>query len=72
MTDAVAIDFGTSRTKLAYWDDQSREPRLMHLGYYDQPFIPSLFHLARDSEQILWGQDAEEMLTEDPAGIVQI
>ncbi|MFO1430509.1 MAG: Hsp70 family protein [Candidatus Competibacteraceae bacterium] len=72
MTDAVAIDFGTSRTKLAYLDSRSQKPELMRMGYQDQAFLPSLFYLPRDSESISWGYDAEEMLEVDPAGIVEV
>jgi hypothetical protein len=72
MPDAIAIDFGTTRTKAAYWDERTHNPRLVHLGYRDEPFVPSLFYLPRDSDEILWGYDAEEMLQEDPAGIVEV
>jgi formylglycine-generating enzyme required for sulfatase activity len=72
MTAAVAIDFGTSRTKLAYLDSRSGRAELMRLGLYDQPFMPSLFYLERDGERILMGDDAEEMLGEDPAGVVDL
>jgi actin-like ATPase involved in cell morphogenesis len=72
MTEAIAIDFGTTRTKVAYWDERTSAPRLANLGYGDKPEVPSLFHLSRDSDQISWGYDAEELLEEDPAGIVEV
>jgi molecular chaperone DnaK (HSP70) len=72
MTEAIAIDFGTTRTKVAYWDERTGAPRLANLGYGDKPEVPSLFHLSRDSNQISWGCDAEELLEEDPAGIVEV
>jgi hypothetical protein len=31
-----------------------------------------LFYLFRDSERMLWGHEAEEMLKEDPAGVVDV
>ena len=68
----IAIDFGTSRTKLAYVDPRSGRTELMRLGIYDQPFLPSLFYLTRDSEQILLGDEAEDMVAEDPAGVVGV
>jgi formylglycine-generating enzyme required for sulfatase activity len=71
MPDAIAIDFGTSRTKVAYWHPNSNSARLMHFQRND-PFVPSLFYLARDSEQIRWGHDAEAMLGRDPAGVIDI
>ena len=41
MTSAVAIDFGTTRTKLAYRPEGSR-PELMRFEH-DRPYAPSLF-----------------------------
>jgi molecular chaperone DnaK (HSP70) len=70
MTSAVAIDFGTTRTKLAYRPESGR-PELMRFED-DRPYVPSLFYLARDAETILWGGAAEEMLTDDPAGVVEV
>ncbi len=72
MSPAVAIDFGTSRTKLAYYNPITARAELMQLGYHGQSFIPSLFYLGRDDGQILWGNDAEEMLAEDPAGVIEV
>ncbi len=72
MTHTVAIDFGTSRTKLAYWDPLINKPALMRLGHHEEPYIPSLFYLPSDSADVLWGENAEEMLEEDPAGIVDV
>ena len=42
MTDTIAIDFGTSRTKLAYLKDG--KPELMRFGH-DRVYAPSLFYL---------------------------
>ena len=72
MPTAIAIDFGTSRTKLAYLDEATGRPELMRLGQRDDPFIPSLFYLPRDSDKVVLGDDAEEMLAEDPAGMVEV
>ena len=69
---AIAIDFGTSRTKLAYLLPGAAKPDLMRLGDDEQPFLPSLFYLSPDSEQILWGSAAAEMLEEDPAGVIDV
>ncbi len=68
----IAIDFGTSRTKLAYLDKTTGRPELMRLGQRDDPFIPSLFYLERNSERVFLGDDAEAMLTQDPAGVVDV
>lgn len=70
MASTVAIDFGTSRTKLAYIAPGSNKPEVMRLGDEEQLFVPSLFYLFPNSEQILWGSAAAEMLAEDPAGVV--
>src|SRR5438128_4423586 len=72
MQDVIAIDFGTSRTKLAYWDPNTGKPELMRLGYHEERSIPSLFYLERGSERILWGYEAEELLADDPAGIIDV
>lgn len=69
MTNAIAIDFGTSRTKLAYWNPILMKPQLMRF-YKNNLFIPSLFYLPRDSNQVLLGHNADEMWLEDHAGIV--
>lgn len=70
MISSVAIDFGTTRTKLAYRPESGR-PELMRFEH-DRPYAPSLFYLSRDSETILWGEAAEEMLSDDPAGVVDV
>ncbi|MGQ0594136.1 MAG: hypothetical protein ACT4QB_16260 [Gammaproteobacteria bacterium] len=44
----------------------------MRLGYHEEPYIPSLFYLPAYSADVLWGENAEEMLEEDPAGIVDV
>ena len=53
----VAIDFGTSRTKLAYFDPHTEKVELMlHLG--TQKYLPSYFAVDED-EEILLGYDAQ-------------
>jgi len=69
--NSVAIDFGTERTKLSYWDERRGEPRLMRLGLDERPYLPSLFYLGADGTKLL-GADAQEMLEEDPGGIVDV
>jgi molecular chaperone DnaK (HSP70) len=72
MTNAIAIDFGTSRTKAAYWDERTGKPQLMHLGYRNELFLPSLFYLPSGNDNILWGDQAEVKIEDDPAGIVDV
>jgi molecular chaperone DnaK (HSP70) len=71
MDNTISIDFGTTRTKLAHFSLLTKKPELMRFQK-DDPFIPSLFYLFRDNDQILFGHDAEEMLEEDPAGIIAV
>ena len=53
----VAIDFGTSRTKLAYFDPDTGKTELMpHLG--TQEYLPSYFAV-NENDEILLGYDAQ-------------
>lgn len=65
MTDTIAIDFGTMRTKLAYRDPNRNTLELMRLGQDERPFVPSLFFLGEDGRR-LFGDDAAEYLDSDP------
>ena len=64
----IAIDFGTSRIKLSYYDPSRAQSRLMELGM-DKPFVPALFYLGPEGER-LYGAEAAELLETDPAGVV--
>jgi len=57
---AVAIDFGTTRTKVAYYDVNRREPRLVELGRQTPAIIPSIFYVSPEGDQLV-GDDAQEM-----------
>jgi hypothetical protein len=46
MTETIAIDFGTSRTKLAYVAPATGQPELMRLGHDERTYIQSLFYPA--------------------------
>ena len=70
MSGAVAIDFGTTRTKLAYLPESGR-PELMRFEG-DRPYAPSLFYLPAGQGCALWGAAAEEMLLDDPTGVVEV
>lgn len=65
----IAIDFGTTRTKVAYFDHDIREPRLIELGHEVRAVIPSIFYIPYKGP-ILVGDDAQRMIDEDPAGVV--
>ena len=64
---ALAIDFGTSRTKVASRDADGN----VHLLHFDGvPYLPSLFYLPSGSADILIGQDAYNALEDDPLSVV--
>ena len=69
MSGTIAIDFGTARTKLAFRPPGGGRPELMRFAE-DRPFAPSLFYLPPGDGPALWGDDAEDMLSEDPAGVL--
>ena len=62
--NTIAIDFGTSRTKVAYLDPGTQQPELMPLGR--EPSIPSLFNVDPDSEKVWIGDDAFDRLEDNP------
>ncbi len=64
----LAVDFGTSRVKVAYLNDGIAT--LAPIGKGNLPYIPSLFYLGREGE-ILVGDEAEDMLSHDPKGVVE-
>jgi formylglycine-generating enzyme required for sulfatase activity len=70
MSTTIAIDFGTTRTKLAYVGTKG-ETELMRFQRED-PFLPSLCYLPKGSDAIFWGHDAEEMKMHDPAGVIPV
>jgi len=66
----LAIDFGTSRIKAAYWDEESGKAVVLPLGKGGRLYVPSLFHLSKDGK-IRFGDEAEVMLHHDPQGVVE-
>ena len=64
----LAIDFGTSRIKVAYL--QNGEAKLAAIGRGNLPYIPALFYIDKDGE-VLVGDDAQDMLNFDPKGVVE-
>lgn len=73
MTGRIAIDFGTTRTKVAGRPADGGPAELLRFGEHLRPFTPSLFYMSgqRDAA-VLFGDAAEEMLEEDPAGVIVI
>lgn len=66
---SVAIDFGTTRTKVAYYDSDRGEPRLVELGRETRSIIPSIFYIPQEGSRLV-GDDAQDMLDTDPEGII--
>ena len=67
----VSIDFGTTRTKVAYWNVDKGESDLIKLGNAMNPFIPSAFYLPiKGTRDILVGDDALDLVHADPSGVV--
>jgi|GEM_PF-853620 len=66
----LAIDFGTSRIKAAYWDEESGKAVVLPLGKGGRLYVPSLFHVGKDGK-IRFGDEAEVMLHHDPQGVVE-
>lgn len=73
MPGRLAIDFGTSNTVIAYWDDSEKAGNLLHIpevGYVypglDSPVVPSLIHYAEQRRQWIGGQVLSRNLYDSP------
>ncbi len=66
----LAIDFGTSRIKAAYWNDKRGEAVMLPLGDGGRLYVPSLFYVNREGK-IRFGDEAKAMLFHDPQGVVE-
>ena len=69
-TGVLAIDFGTSRIKAAYWDEEKCDVVVLPLGNDGRLYVPSLFHVSKEGKS-QFGDDAEIMLHHDPQGVVE-
>ena len=68
----IAIDFGTTRTKVACFNEQEQKPQLIELGRYNLQVVPSLFYVPCEGKgDRLVGDDAQDMVDADPEGIVE-
>ena len=65
----LAIDFGSTRTKVAYFDSRKNEAQLIELGQEIRTIIPSVFYIPKEGN-ISVGDDALMMVDHDPEGIV--
>lgn len=66
----IAIDFGTTRTKVAYFDADQGKPVLIELGREVRAVLPSIFYIPQGDGPRQVGDDAQEMVDVDPEGIV--
>lgn len=65
--NVVAIDFGTSRTKLAYFNPKTKEVKLMYHGV--AKFLPSYFAIDKDGK-ILLGYDAQKRVESEDHKVI--
>jgi len=63
MGESIAIDFGTSKTLVSYWDIGNRSPRLVQLGQLVTQIPSSIFVCNDGSVKI--GETADTLLTQD-------
>lgn len=66
----IAIDFGTTRTKVACLDIDTGKPKVLELGREIRSIIPSLFHISSEGE-IQIGDDAVAASQYDHIGVVR-
>lgn len=67
----LAIDFGTTRTKVAHFDSDRGEPRLIELGEENRNVIPSVFFIPlQNGGHLLVGDAAVQMIGHEPQGVV--
>lgn len=72
MPGRLAVDFGTSNTVVAVWDETRQEGIPLHIRDYSRlydasfPLIPSLIHYAADGRQWIGDQVLEKNLYESP------
>lgn len=69
MNNKIAIDFGTSRTKAAYYNTNKENAELVELGRGGRKAIPSLFHYDEKGE-ISIGEEAQEWRQAEPLAII--
>ena len=67
--NTIAIDFGTSRTKVAYFNPDTQQPEQLHLGR--DVSIPSLFNVDQTSGKVWIGDDARDRLEDNPDGTIR-
>ena len=67
----IAIDFGSTRTKVSYWHPETLQPTLVEIGREQNYILPSVFYVPRlPKTKILVGEEALDQLDVDPKGII--
>lgn len=67
----IAIDFGSSRTKMAYRHPKKGDVRLARIDRNSAEFMPSLVHVPdHPSKPRRVGSDAEDAAQDDPVGLI--
>ena len=69
--NTIAIDFGTTRTKAAWFDAERGRPELVKLGGNIENILPSIFYIPPGDTPLLVGNQALDHLDEDSRGIVR-
>lgn len=65
LKDAVSIDFGHTRTKMAFYNPNTEQIELMTWGENSEPYTPSVFASEKNSGKIVVGEEAERIIEDD-------
>lgn len=71
MNKTIAVDFGVTTTKLAFYDVSLNKIDLLKFGSDNRLYVPSLFYL-NESKKRLAGIEAENFLKKDPDGFLKV
>ncbi len=66
----VAIDYGTTRTKVAAYSTTRGKPEVVKLGREIREIVPSVIYVPKAGDFMV-GDDAQMWVTKDPAGVVR-
>lgn len=66
MSNAIGIDFGTTKTMVSYLNPATGRPELVRLGR-DRDSVPTTIHVD-ESGEFLFGEDADDLIATDPEG----
>lgn len=66
MANTIGIDFGTTKTMVSFFNPATGRAELVRLGR-DRDSIPTTIH-QDESGEIVFGEDADDQMVEDPEG----